>query len=270
VHGATREYRLYTPRAATGAARLPLLILLHGGGQTAEQVENMSRMDETAETKGFLVAYPNGTRGRLGGATWNAGDCCGVAMVRNVDDVAFISTLISALIAERNADANRVYVTGISNGAMMTYRAGCELSAKVAAIAPVAGTLMADCKPSRPVPAIIFHGTADTAVPINGGWNPRSGARRPFPPLAKVLQEWLEMGRCVAPPEVEYRNGAATCKDYRQCGAGAEVAVCLIEGGGHSWPGGKPFMPVVLGLPSHDISADDAMWKFFERHPMRP
>jgi polyhydroxybutyrate depolymerase len=272
VGGDTREYRLYLPEGIKAAAKVPLVIVLHGGGASGPQAERLSQMDIVADANGFVVAYPNGTRGPLGGYTWNGGDCCGAAMLKSARDVAFISGLIEALVAEKNVDPTRVYATGISNGAIMVYRLACELSDKVAAIAPVAGTLMVDhCKPTRPVSAIIFHGTADPAVRIDGGWNPRSGARRPFPPLDDVLRTWLELDGCSSKQTPIYMKGTVTCSSYKLCVNSSEVELCLIEGGGHTWPGGATILPrSLVGPTTTDISASEAMWKFFESHPMPP
>jgi polyhydroxybutyrate depolymerase len=270
IGGDEREYRLYVPRGLDGRERVPLMIVLHGGGGWGKQIEDMSRMDSQSDAAGFLVAYPNGTRGLIG-YTWNGGDCCGVAMRKESDDVAFISALIDELVEHQRVDPNRVYVTGISNGGIMAHRIGCELSTKVAGIAPIAGAMMVEeCRPAEPINVIFFHGTADKAVQVGGNYNKKSGPRRAFPALNEQIVEWRKLNRCPDKGEVTYDKGEVQCRTYGPCAEGTEVAVCMISGGGHTWPGGKPIMERQLGHTTSDISANEAMWDFFRDQPLRP
>jgi len=266
--GKGRDCRLYVPASAVGKAKIPLVIVLHGGGGWGSQIEGMSRMDPVADANGFIVAYPNGTKGMLG-YTWNGGDCCGVAMNKGTDDITFISSLIDRLVADYGVDPARVYATGISNGAIMSHRLACDLSDKIAAIAPIAGAIMVDCKPARPVPVIFFHGTMDKGMPPAGGMNKRAGSRGPFPPLSKSIQTWLKLDRCPSEGKQSYRKGEVTCTTYGPCGDSAEVEYCKIDGGGHTWPGGKPDFERALGHTTQDISASAAMWEFFSRHSIK-
>src|SRR5208282_2572641 len=161
-----RTYLLHLPPVYDGKRLLPLVIVLHGGGGNAPGAVRMTGFSEKADKGGFVVVYPNGS-GRLKTRllTWNSGNCCGYALDNNVDDVGFIRALIDELVKTRSIDPKRVYATGMSNGGMMTYRLGCELSDKIAAIAPVAGALSVEnCQPTNPVSVIIFHGTADEHV----------------------------------------------------------------------------------------------------------
>src|SRR6266704_6238489 len=114
VAGKVREYRLHVPQAGAGAPR-PLVIVLHGGAGSGPNVQGFSQMDPVSDAKGFIVAYPSGPRGRVGG-TWNAGDCCGLAMEKGSSDLEFISALIDEAVKTGCVDPKRVYATGISNG----------------------------------------------------------------------------------------------------------------------------------------------------------
>jgi len=271
VGGDEREYRLHVPPSGKGEARKPLVMVFHGGGQSGPRIEELIGMDSVADREGFLVAYPTGTKGLLGGHTWNGGDCCGPAMRQNVDDVGFTRRIIDTLVDEGCVDPDRVYATGISNGAIFTYRLGCELSDKIAAIAPIAGALMLkQCSPERAVPAIIFHGTADEDVKVKGGRNWQSGARRAFPPLEESIDRWLEINHCSpkARTHVSYDKGDSTCRDYDCASESGSVTFCSIQGGGHTWPGSEPFRPDRLGKTTQDLSANQEMWEFFEHHPM--
>ena len=132
----------------------------------------MSGMSAKADQDHFIVSYPSGT-GRLSAVpTWNSGNCCGYALENHIDDIGFFRALIEKLERDYAIDRKRIDFTGISNGAMMSYRVACELSDQVAAIAPVEGALNVDCHPSAPVSVLIFQGTAVRLVPFNGGSRP--------------------------------------------------------------------------------------------------
>jgi polyhydroxybutyrate depolymerase len=150
----------------------------------------------------------------------------------------------------------------------MAHRLACELSDKVAAVAPIAGAVMVDCKPKRPVPVLFFHGTDDHGLPPAGGTNPRAGSRGPFPPLSKSIETWSRLDGCPSAGKETYRKGNVICTTYGPCTAGSEIEYCKINGGGHTWPGGEPIFEKKLGMTTKDISASAAMWDFFARHPI--
>ncbi len=269
IGGETRTYRLHVSPTDTSDSPRPLVIVLHGGGQTGTRIQELIHMDRTADRHGFWVAYPDGTKGLGGGFTWNGGDCCGAAMRKKIDDVDFIEEMIQELTEPGCVDPRRVYATGISNGAIFSYRLGCELSDKIAAIAPIAGALMMDqCSPGRSVPAIIFHGSEDKHVKVEGGRNFMSGANRAFPPLPETRDRWLKINGCSAERERIYQKGDSTCWSYTGCADQGDVTFCLVKGGGHTWPGGEQFRPGVLGYTTEDLSANETMWEFFADHPL--
>lgn len=269
--GVTRQVRLYVPASANRSKPLPLVIVLHGGGQKGgEMIEEPSRMNETADANSFLVAYPTGAvAGKWGGYTWNGGDCCGAAMESNVDDVSAIGSLIDGLTSGGCVDTKRVYVTGVSNGGIMSYRLACDLSDKIAAAAPIAGSLMdTTCTPNRPVSMYIMHGTADSFINYEGGENwKRSGARRPFLSVKESEDRWLRIDRCPSEPKISFKRGDTTCMTHDGCGEGTAVTVCTIQGGGHAWPGGQQKLKFLIGKTTQDIS-NQQMWDFFAAHPM--
>jgi len=138
VHGGIERHYVVRvpPDAIQTTAAVPLVLVLHGGGGNAEVTERMTGFSHKAAREGFIVVYPEGTGGftrKL--LTWNAGHCCGYAMEQKIDDVGFISVLLHKLIQEYPVDSARIYVTGMSNGGMMTHRLGIELSDRFAAIA---------------------------------------------------------------------------------------------------------------------------------------
>jgi polyhydroxybutyrate depolymerase len=254
--GKSRTARVHVPRAYDPTHQTPVVLDFHGLGSDAAQQELLSFMSAKADKEGFIAVYPQGLD-----ASWNAGACCGQSASSGVDDVGFVSDLLDALEARLCVNTKRVFATGMSNGGFLSHRLGCELSTRIAAIAPVAGVLgVATCNPSRPVPIVHFHGTADTLVPYEG--SPTLG----FPPVEDTFAKWGARDGCTGTPVETYRKGDAHCSKYPSCAGSAEVTLCTIDGGGHTWPGGAPVPS--LGKTSYDLSATDAMWAFFELHPM--
>jgi len=274
VGGRERSYSLHIPPSYSKSRPMPVVLNLHGGGGTPETQRNISEMDETADRKGFVVVYPQGTnrKGKLiPGYTWNAGTCCGWAEENGIDDVAFMEALLSDLERVVSIDQKRIYATGISNGAMMAYRLACELAHRIAAVAPVSGPMQVkDCRPSRPVSIMHFHGTEDPFVPFGGGKGPRSLPGQSFTPVEETLGFWIEFnGLDPRSPDIS-RTGNAVRYDYGTGKTGAEVVLWKIEGGGHTWPGGTfGFLKEgMLGKMTMDISASNVMWDFFSGHSL--
>src|SRR5204862_6180210 len=161
---AQRSYEVDVPARAERASALPVVLVFHGGGGSADSVRRQTRMSAKGAAEGFIAVYPQGSGGIAGRLrTWNAGTCCGRAMQQRVDEVAFVGALLDDLQATVAIDLARVYATGISNGGLMAYEVACALADRVAAIAVVAGEMTAldRCRPSRPVPS-----SSSTAVPI--------------------------------------------------------------------------------------------------------
>jgi polyhydroxybutyrate depolymerase len=170
----------------------------------------------------------------------------------------FVGDLINLLREELDVDPNRVYATGFSNGAQMANRLMCEMADVFAAVAPVSGSFPPEetCRPSRPVPIVVFHGTADTTLPV------------PYDEIRDWLARWAERTNGCAPaPTVTYRNGAVTGETWGGCRDNAEIVLFTVQGGGHSWPGTSS-ETTYLDPPNHDIQASRAIWDFFAAHPL--
>jgi polyhydroxybutyrate depolymerase len=253
---------------AIGNSPLPLVIVLHGGGGNAASAAKMTGLSALGDKANFIVVYPDGT-GRLDDRllTWNAGNCCGYALDNQVDDAGFIRALIEKLARDYPIDARRVYATGISNGGMMAYRLACELSDQIAAIAPVAGALNVECKPTQPVSVIAFHGTNDQNVPFNGGAGSKSIDPHPRTDqsVAYAMVFWAQRDSCGATPTRDER-GNIVHDTYASCANGTGVELYTVKGGGHAWPGGDR-LTVLLDAPAKEISASAVMWEFFKQHP---
>lgn len=264
VDGMRRTYLLnLPPDYYNDSTQFALVIGLHGLGGSATQFENDYSFSEKANSAGFIAVYPEGvpSKGPLELRSWNAGNCCDYAMQHNVDDVKYISQLIGRLKA--NYRIGKVYVTGMSNGAMMAYRLACEIPEKIAAIAPVSGTLIASqpCNPAHSVPVLHIHSAIDTKVPYNGG---TGLAGYYFPPVDSGLHVWSEFNSCTGDP-LKIRDSAFTLSKWIDNTGNVMMECYLTDDGGHAWPGGLQSTSGA-DLPSTAINATDVIWDFFQHH----
>ena len=277
-----RTYLMHVPPQAARGAPMPVVINFHGGGSTAEVQKAYSRMDRAADRDGYIVVYPNGSAGFNDRYfTWNAGNCCGPAAMLRTDDVGFVGKMLDDLPNRARIDPARIYVTGLSNGAMMAYRVAAELSDRIAAVAGVAGAMTYDqFKPWRAMPVMHIHSTNDHIARFDGGLGPPRtvlDTRVYHPPVEDMLRKWLDHDRCpVKPAAIETIGGGPGTPDeahtairrvYRPCRDGVEVVLLQLGGGvGHVWPGGvRDYVPEYLGAGTAVIDANAEMWKFFSR-----
>lgn len=267
--GAARSFQLHIPHRADPTLPVAVVLALHSAAMDGEGMRRFSGLDATSDVAGFVVAYPNGS-GAGSFRTWNVG---GLAK-GSVDDVAYLTAVLDDIAGCLPVDARRVYATGMSNGAMMCYRLASERSDRIAAIAPVAGTMTVEGqRPTRPVPVIHFHGTEDRFVPYEG---PAAGTPRwiGFHSVERTILAWSQANGCPRSPRVErlpdlFEDG--TVVDRWTYGPGREDAAVVlyrIQGGGHTWPGRRPPLPL-LGRSTRDVSANERIWAFFLEHPRR-
>ncbi|MGY1801647.1 alpha/beta hydrolase family esterase [Blastococcus sp. SYSU D00922] len=255
VDGLERSYRAYRP-AELPAAGAPLVLVLHGGGGSATQAEVAFGWTELAEREGFVVVHPEGVR-----RAWNTdGGCCGRAAAQGVDDVAFLTRVVDDVAQRVDVDPDRVFVTGMSNGAIMAYTLACRTDV-FAAVAPVAGTLLVDCPDPSPVSLFHLHGTADTAVRLDGEPGARAGIDGP--PVAEVVDLWRSVDGCLEPSVVvagPVRRSVSGCAD------GRSVELVTVDGAGHQWPGSEARRPAA-DAPYAGLDATENIWRFFAAHP---
>ena len=272
--GLKRTYHLYVPERYDSKNPAALVFVLHGGGGTGNRMGKFTGVSALADHHGFIAIYPNAVEKH-----WNDGrDLEDYRSNReNIDDVGFISALIDTIASRYNLDHKRVYVTGISNGAMMSFRLACELTDKITAIAPVVGSFGENiskvCEPSRPIPVIIIGGTGDPLVPWNGGhvhlFRKKFGKVLSF---ADTTRFWVEHNGCSADPDISWladvdpEDGTRIRKKvYSQCNQGVRVILYEIQGGGHTWPGGPQYLPEwMIGINSKDLDAAEVIWDFFD------
>ncbi|MGZ9013630.1 MAG: alpha/beta hydrolase family esterase [Burkholderiales bacterium] len=276
-----RTYFVHVPPQAAQGRPLPAVVNFHGGGSNAEVLRTYTRMDRAADRDGYIAVYPNGSSGwgnRF--LTWNAGNCCGPAASLQVDDVGFVHAMLDDLQQRVALDKTRVYVTGLSNGAMMAYRFAAEAASRVAAVAGVAGAMsLEQFNPSRPVPVMHIHSTQDHIARFDGGFGPPAAVadtRMFHASVEEMLRKWLDRNGCPLKPDlVEPIAGKPGTADeghsairrvHRPCRERTEVVLLQISGAGHVWPGGvRDYMPQLLGTGTAVIDANAEIWKFFSR-----
>lgn len=274
--GIERTAYLYVPTTYDGAKAIPLVLALHGGGGTAEGMIRLTQgLDGIAERESFIVAFPAGIDKQ-----WNDGR--EVNREGDIDDVGFLSTLIDHISEAYAIDPKRVYATGISNGGFMSFRLACELSDRIAAVAPVTAALSEDlyatCSPSQPVSILVINGTDDPLVPWEGatiGFSREGPGRGQTLSTPDTIAFWVEQNQCATEPDVTLAEDTDPGDGTRvrwevhdQCDGPTEVVLCAIEGGGHTWPQGWQYLPVgVIGATSQDVEGNEIVWRFFREHP---
>jgi len=271
VDGLSRTYTLHLPPNYEEGNDFSLVIAMHGGGGNGGQFESSSKLSQKADAAKFIVVYPNGVKGNglLKAQTWNAGGCCDYARDHNINDVKFISQLIDHLVANYKINPKKVYATGHSNGGMMAYRLACELSGKIAAIAPNSSTMVVTqpCNASRAVPILHMHSVLDSNVPYTGGVG--TGFSNHYnPPLDSVFQVWSLMNACAAPAQVVVNNSSYKLTKWTGCSNNTSIQYYLTKDGGHAWPGGSPGGLPLGDKPSAVINANDLLWDFFQQYQL--
>lgn len=254
------------------APAAPLVLFLTGTGGTAAWADRETGWSELATAERFALAIPEAlppdphapVSFLANPPRWNDGSPT-LFDSPQPDDVAFLTTLIDDAVSRFGVDARRVFVTGFSNGAGMTFRFAAERANRIAAIAPVAGHLwVGDPKPSRSLPTLYTVGTSDLFLPFRGGdvrlpWTNRFVRR---PPIADTLERWALAIGCSPVPALQ-RDGTVRVDRYP---GPVPFDAVLVEGLGHHWPGGRAQLnPRLAGPPSDAINATKMIWEFFQR-----
>jgi polyhydroxybutyrate depolymerase len=253
VDGLTRPYRVYVPPTLDRSRPAPLVMVLHGGNGGVDDIVKATLFDREAAEGGFIAAYPEATL-----KAWNAGTCCGSAPRRGPDDVGFLKAVLDRLEADYPVDRTRVFLTGVSNGAMMAFRFACEHADRVTAVGSVAGAVAyPGCQPSRPVSVLEIHGTEDPLIPYLGGVAqvPEAGTV-PYAPTPEMARRWAEWNSCPSPspPKVA---GPVTTDSWSGCRNGSAVSLVSVQGGGHIW------FASGLGPANGALDATATIWRFF-------
>jgi poly(3-hydroxybutyrate) depolymerase len=214
-------------------------------GADGAVMQRLTGLDATADRERFLVAYPDGLDGQ-----WNALLCC-----NPTDDVGFIRRMVDLLERRWRVDPDRVYATGASNGAAMSYRLAAALPGVLAAIGPVSGAVpnpdVSEGFPRSPVSLVAFHGRQDTV----------------FDAPDEGVAAWRRHAGCRPPRRAAHGNSGTVTRSATSCRDGSDVVVYELAEMGHAWPGATGDNR--MAAPDAPISASELLWEFFRRHPRR-
>jgi polyhydroxybutyrate depolymerase len=235
VAGRSRTFVRHIPPGYTGRTPVPVVIDFHPLGGTGASWKGSTGWGALADREGFIMIWPDGVSN-----SWNAGRCCRTAFEQNIDDVGFTRAMISALARDACIDSKRVYASGCSNGGGMAFKVACDAADVIAAVAPVDfdcvtseavndRTCGARCAPSRPISEIQFRGTADTAVPYEGGLRP--GGTTTFPGAEETFMSFGSINMCTGAPAA--LPGHPACQAYPMCGGDVDTVLCTVQNGTH-------------------------------------
>lgn len=274
--GLEREYYLHLPPADKLKGKVPLVFGLHGGGGMAKNMPSLvfNRFSELSRRDGFILVYPQGI-----GRAWNDGRKVGIsrAIREDIDDVGFIARIVELLSKKYPVDPERVFTCGMSNGGFMStrllcdradiFRGGAILTAQISeAYAP-------KCSPSLPVAVMVMNGTDDPLVPYEGGdvkLFKKGKSRGKIISTDAFVEFWKGENGCQTAlpaktlPDLEADGTRVVVRKYKDCRDRGALELYRIEGGGHTWPGGKQYLgEKVIGKTCRDIVACDVIWEFF-------
>jgi polyhydroxybutyrate depolymerase len=253
------------PPSYDAARPAPLLIVLHGFTGSGSGQERYFGLQHEAEQRGFVTAYPDGTEDSGGNRFWNATDACCNFDRADVDDVAYLDGLITAIEGAVTVDPHRVFFAGHSNGGFMSYRMACTRAERIAAIVSLAGATFSEsakCRPAAPVAVLQIHGTADDTIAFTGGSIEGSA----YPGAEATVATWAKYDGCSAAPalvderidvDADLHDGGqpaeATVERWPRCKPGGAVELWTIPGGGH--------------VPAISSAFGGAVLDFLEAHP---
>jgi polyhydroxybutyrate depolymerase len=261
---AERPYGLKVPGGVDDEAPLPLLVLLHGYTSNGATQSAYFGLPAEADRSGFLLAFPDGTRDRLGNRFWNATDACCDFFGSGVDDVAYLDAVIDDIAAKHPVDPSRIFLVGHSNGAFMSHRYACDRPDRVAAVVTLAGMQWKDaarCGASSPVSVLHVHGRNDATIRYEGGSTPKGV----YPGAVETVGHWAATDGCdgsLAATGQKFDLDRSVAGDetveeaFSGCPSGVGLALWTIEGGGH--------------VPAFNDRWAPAIWSFLAAHPKAP
>lgn len=276
VDGIEREYILHLPKNY-GSSELPLVMVFHGGGGTAEQIKNHVKFNKLADKENFIVVYPNAVD-----KNWNDGRI-GDKLPMDRDDVKFISMLLDTLTANYKINSKRIFSTGISNGGFFSFYLALKLSNRILAIAPVTANIPENLKDTwktdKPISVLLINGTKDPLVKFDGGpvgFKDDETGRGVSLSTSWTVKILAGNNSCQSSTKIEVIEDkeddecTAEKETYYKCAEGTKVILVTIKGGGHTWPGASQYLPKILvGNVCKDFNATEMIWEFFKSLPER-
>lgn len=267
----TREYLLHLPSGYKDSNSYPLVIALHGFGDHPRFIEQYSGLSRLSDKEKFIVVYPYGLQNtKTKKFSWNGGSCCGEAFNKKNDDVSFINQLVDQLIKKYNIDPKRIYLTGFSNGGLLTYRIAAQTPEKYAAFAIVSGSIGGKVKANDPyfslpkaktsVPILIMHGKNDNLIPYQGGLNKDKSAA--FTSFRDSVDFWVNNNQANKKDTIE--NEKLILEKYESEDSSKNIEAYTIKDGGHAWFGS--IMEYNKVLSGKSVPATKIIWDFFKSH----
>ncbi len=269
VGGLPRSYLAQVPPGS--ATAMPVVLLLHGGTQTAEDVWKQTSLPTLGLRDHFIVAAPQGVDKH-----WNDGRGSTIAgdEASTADDVAFLRAVIADLVSRDHGDARAVFVIGASNGGFMAMYYACQAADSLRAGANVISTLPATvasaCKPSKALPWLSMNGQRDPLVPFTG--MPEGSVVRGKPQAALLSADatfdfWARHAGCSADVRTERVSDTVEKRTRVGCAGGATSQQYVFAEAGHVWPGQAitgPMIALYLGGTNLDVDSGEAAWSFFK------
>jgi polyhydroxybutyrate depolymerase len=262
--GRWRTYMTHLPTGYNTSKKYPLILAFHGGSPLGYQsIQYQSRLSEKSDSAGFIVVYPEGVK-IAGYRTWNAGGCCSPSTTLNIDDVGFVNSLLNTLYKNRAIDTTRVYTTGFSNGAFLSYKLANQLTNRFAAIAIVEGDFVSyPWQPSKAIPIISFHSYQDQNIKYYGGVTTGTTGTY-FPPQDSMFTIISSNYSCTVKKEILFHDvNKYDHFRFSNCSCNAIIEQYISYDGEHSWAGGLSLSGLTV---SNQFSATYLMWKFFQNY----
>ena len=277
-----RHYILHLPADLDQTKPAPLVLMLHGAGGTAQGASTRYGWRELADKEHFIVAFPEATRFDMtrpvafkdNPTIWNDASGRAFPARRNIDDVGYLRAVLDDIQRRASIDTSRIYCTGFSSGASMTFRAGIELSDRLTAIAPISGHLwlsgpLRDKKLARPVSLFFLTGAQDPLNPLQGG-----DAKTPWgntdhkPPMQQSIDDWLNLLSLDPKTKSPLRDDAeVTAVRYGDENSDRQIIYYVIQNLGHEWPGHPRTLPrAITGSTTNVVDATTLIWQFFRAH----
>ncbi len=275
VDGRQREYHIHLPPTYSGAKSLPVLFALHGGGGNFNNTVKQYNLDGLADKNGFIVVYPNAI-----GKSWTMQGFSTRAKGNDstVDDVHFIASILDTVIKYYKGDSSLVFTTGISRGGEFSLYLADKLSSRITAIAPVCASVPKEFLKTYSfkhlTPVLLINGTADPLIPYNGGFGKYLKTDEPGEGFDMASTDDLaakisSLDSCnlsyktYTMPDNDPDDGCTATKDKLYC-SDWNVEFIKVENGGHTWPGGKQYLPkFIIGKVCRDFNAEDEIFDFF-------
>jgi len=282
LDGLQREYLIRLPKNYSSSQHLPIIFALHGGGGTYKNTMGLYNFTDVADQYGFIMLYPNAIN-----KSWSMkGISSRVKGNRqDIDDVHFISVLIDTMVARYKGDEKRVFCTGISRGGIFSLYLAGRLSDRITAIAPVCASIPSsiagDYTFTHPTPVLLMNGTADPLISYTGGpgkyqRNKDDEEQYDMLPTEELVSKIANLNKCNSNPVTETipnsnTQDGCTATRYTYQSNTAPVIFIKIQGGGHTWPGGKQYLPkFLIGSVCKDFKAEEVICRFFsEAKPLK-